>query len=85
MKQKQFKRKWIFTLLTLILTASLASAEEDSKEKYQLEEIVVSATREEVPRQDVAASITAIDQEAIQNMPASTAGEVLQFPEIFPI
>ncbi|MCU0600060.1 MAG: TonB-dependent receptor plug domain-containing protein, partial [Desulfobacterales bacterium] len=79
MKQTQFKWIWIFAMLMLILTVSSALAADASEENYQLEEIVVTATREEVSTQDVAANITVIDQEQIKNMPAATAGEVLQY------
>ncbi len=52
---------------------------EENNNVYQLQEIVVSATREQTPKQDVAANITIITREDIEKMPASTAAEVLQY------
>lgn len=48
-------------------------------EAYALGEIVVTATRAETPKQDVAANITVITREDIEKMPASNAAEVLQY------
>ncbi|RLB83132.1 MAG: hypothetical protein DRH17_03505 [Deltaproteobacteria bacterium] len=47
--------------------------------EYKLEEIVVTATRLETPRQEVAANITVITRDDIEKMPASNAAEVLQY------
>lgn len=46
---------------------------------YQLEEIVVTATRRSAPAQDLAADITVIGRKELENMPASTVAEVLQY------
>ena len=46
---------------------------------YELEEIVVTATRLETPRQEVAANITVITRDDIEKMPVSNAAEVLQY------
>ena len=46
---------------------------------YELEEIVVTATRADIPRQEVAANITVITKDDIEKMPVSNAAEVLQY------
>ncbi len=82
-----FKRLLIILLLAFALFFNNAWASENSAEPlpkedksiYHLQEIVVSATREETPRQDVAANIIAVDRETIEKMPAATVGEVLQY------
>ncbi|MDA8404877.1 MAG: TonB-dependent receptor plug domain-containing protein [Desulfobacteraceae bacterium] len=82
MKQTKFKWKWIVSMVTLTLFTSSGWALENAEEATdacQLQEIVVTATRQETPKQDVAADITVIDREAIERMPAATAGEVLQY------
>ncbi len=82
MKQTKFKWKWIVSMVTLTLFTSSGWALENAEEATdacQLQEIVVTATRQETPKQDVAADITVINREAIERMPAVTAGEVLQY------
>lgn len=79
MKQAKFKWIWPVAMLALMLIAAPAKAEEAADDRYRLREIVVTATRQEVPKQDVAANITVIDREAIERMPAATVGEVLQY------
>jgi len=72
---------WVPAIFTVMLSAICAWAEETAvkdSDAYQLPEIVVTATREATPKQDVAANITVIDRQDIENMPAATAGEVLQ-------
>lgn len=51
----------------------------DRGKTYQLEEVVVTATRRSAPARDLAADITVIGREEIENMPASTVAEVLQY------
>ena len=46
---------------------------------YELEEIVVTATRLETPRQEIAANIAVITRDDIEKMPVSNAAEVLQY------
>jgi len=58
-------------------TEDLLSKEADKT--YQLEKIVVSATRQPLPRQDVAANITVVDRQIIEKMSAATVAEVLQY------
>ena len=50
-----------------------------SRAVAQLEEVVVTATRVQTPKQDVAANITVITAEDMEKMPASSAAEVLQY------
>ncbi len=79
MTRLKFMLIWIVFMLPLIQTAAFANAAETADDGYRFDEIVVTATRREIPRQDVAANITVIDREAIDRVPASTAGEVLQY------
>lgn len=79
MNRPDFKLIWIVVMLALIQIAPSARAAETADESYRLDEIVVTATRREVPAQDVAANITVIDRAAIGHMPAATVGEVLQY------
>ena len=51
----------------------------ESRAVAQLEEVVVTATRVQTPKQDVAANITVITAEDMEKMPASSAAEVLQY------
>ncbi|MBW2329792.1 MAG: TonB-dependent receptor plug domain-containing protein [Deltaproteobacteria bacterium] len=44
-----------------------------------MEEIVVTATRSETSREQVAANITVITRDDMEKMPASNAAEVLQY------
>jgi len=82
MKQAKFKWIWTVIMTALMLIAFspfAAAAEQADDDRYRLGEIVVTATRQEVPKQDVAANITVIDRAAIERMPAATVGEVLQY------
>ncbi|MEW6077561.1 MAG: TonB-dependent receptor [Thermodesulfobacteriota bacterium] len=65
--------------LTWIQTVASVRAEETADNSYRLEDMVVTATRQETSRQDVAANITVIDRAAIERIPAATVGEVLQY------
>jgi len=72
--------------MVLVLWGKLALAGEegpgrpaDRGKPYQLEEIVVSATRRSTPAGDLSADITVIGRKDMENMPASTAAEVLQY------
>ena len=65
-----------------LLMFSLKAWAEDTAsepEAHQLEEIVVTATRAETPKQQVAANITVITRDDMEKMPASNAAEVLQY------
>ena len=89
-QQKTFgtagKWLWIAILLQMMIAPiTMASdntgapVQKDTGTKHQLEKIVVSATREDTPKQDVAANIIVVDSETIEKMPAATAAEVLQY------
>ncbi len=47
--------------------------------EYILKDVVVTATRSEIPKQDIAANITVLTAEEIDHMPISTAAEALQY------
>lgn len=70
----------ILCLVTGIFLSFEAGAADVASERrvYELEEIVVSATRVETPRQEVAANITVITRDDIKKMPVSNTAEVLQ-------
>jgi vitamin B12 transporter len=51
----------------------------ESRAVAELEEVVVTATRVQTPKQDVAANITVITAEDMEKMPASSAAQVLQY------
>jgi vitamin B12 transporter len=59
--------------------ANTASQPEAHEEAYELKEIVVTATRAETSREQVAANITVITRDDMEKMPASNAAEVLQY------
>ena len=65
--------------ITMASGTNGAPIQKETGNSHQLSEIVVSATREDTPKQDVAANIIAVDREAIEKMPAATAAEVLQY------
>jgi vitamin B12 transporter len=50
-----------------------------SRPVAQLEAVVVTATRVQTPKQDVAANITVITAQDMEKMPASSAAQVLQY------
>jgi len=74
------KRSLFFCLIFLVvLPGKVWAADTATKDQaYELEEIVVSATRLQAPRQEVAANITVITRDDIEKMPVSSAAEVLQ-------
>ena len=65
--------------ITMASGTTGAPIQKETGNSHQLSEIVVSATREDTPKQDVAANIITVDREAIEKMPAATAAEVLQY------
>ena len=65
--------------ITMASGTTGAPIQKETGNSHQLSEIVVSATREDTAKQDVAANIIAVDREAIEKMPAATAAEVLQY------
>ncbi len=68
-------------LAVVILPSLEARAVDKAPEEriYEMGEVVVTATRVETPRQDVAANITVITRDDIEKMPVSNAAEVLQY------
>jgi vitamin B12 transporter len=48
-------------------------------QKYEMEEVVVTATRAEVRKSEIAANVTVVSKEDIEKLPASNAAEVLQY------
>ncbi len=67
-------------LFCLSLTAATAVSAADGKEQTVfMEEIVVTATREEIPAAAAAATITVLDREDLALLPATTVAEALQF------
>ncbi len=90
MKRPRFedpRNHWNATIVCLInlifvtlCINGLWAKEADKKEKAaQLEAVVVSATRMDAPRHEVADNITVISAEDIQKLPVSNAAEVLQY------
>jgi vitamin B12 transporter len=68
-------------LLCLVLFPFAATAENEPAQEQTGEkvELVITYSREEMPKEDVAANITVITQEEIKRIPASNAAEVLQY------
>lgn len=46
---------------------------------YEMEETLVTATRMEIPHQEIAANVTVINRDDIDKMPVSNAAEILQY------
>lgn len=76
MKQTSF-----FCLIFLVILPGKvwAAGTVTKNQAYELEEIVVSATRLHAPIQEVAANITVITEADMEKMPVSSAAEVLQY------
>jgi len=75
-------KKYLFLcLLSWIMLAFTARAEDANEEfqEYILDEIVVTATRGEMARQEIAANIEIISKAEMDRMPASNVAEVLQY------
>ncbi|MCG6878003.1 MAG: hypothetical protein LJE96_02445, partial [Deltaproteobacteria bacterium] len=74
-------RRWFLLGLTLILVlpvSALAEEEESTPEvQNTLDEIVVTATKTEEKRKDLANSVIVIDAMDIEESPAKTLGELL--------
>jgi vitamin B12 transporter len=47
--------------------------------KYEMEEVVVTATRAETRKSEIAANVTVVSKKEIEKLPASNAAEVLQY------
>ncbi|MFH1674926.1 MAG: TonB-dependent receptor [Pseudomonadota bacterium] len=68
-----------FFFLVIFSCNARAEAVSPETETHELGEIVVTATRSETPKQDVAANITVVTRKDIEKMPVSNAAEVLQY------
>jgi len=67
-------------ILGIVISFEARAADMTPEERaYELEEIVVTATRTETPKEEVAANITVITRDDIEKMPVSNAAEVLQY------
>jgi len=74
------KKKYIFVLLFLLVTASMAFAEDkpSTSNAINLERIVVTPSRVEKGLSDVAASVSVITEEDIKNSDAKTVPDALK-------
>jgi vitamin B12 transporter len=77
-------KREIAVILNLLVGLSLSfgarAADVASEQRvYELQEIVVSATRVETPTEEAAANITVVTRDQIDKMPVSNAAEVLQY------
>jgi len=81
MEQSKHRKLLILGLFLFITLSFKVRAEETASEHrvYELEEIVITATRAETPRQEIAANITVITRDDMEKMPASNAAELLQY------
>ncbi len=73
---------WAGFFLALLLSASIAIADDATPTQggeYGLPDLVVSATRQETPKENVAANLIVVTGEQIEKIPATNAAEVLQF------
>ncbi len=59
--------------------ARVSKTDANGSGEYVLEDVVVTATRSEIPKQDIAANITVLTAEEIDSMPVSTAAAALQY------
>ncbi|MBI4354403.1 MAG: TonB-dependent receptor, partial [Candidatus Omnitrophica bacterium] len=76
-------RRWKVEVAAVLLMAPTAWADELSS-KSRLEEVVVSATRSDVPRHKLTKSVSVVTAEDIRNQRADTALEVLRnVPGVF--
>ncbi len=80
-ESQRHKAVLVFCLIFLVVLPMKVWASDTAIKDlaYELEEIVVSATRLPAPRQEVAANITVITKDDIEKMPVSSAAEVLQY------
>jgi vitamin B12 transporter len=80
---KDLAWNWGCLFLAILLSASNAIADDAAPARsgeYVLPEVLVTSyTREEAPKENVAANITVVTREEIEKIPATNAAEVLQF------
>ncbi|MFH0725643.1 MAG: TonB-dependent receptor [Pseudomonadota bacterium] len=56
-----------------------AESEYTEQQTYELEKVVVSATRMETPRENISANVTVVTRKDMETLPASNVAEVLQY------
>src|SRR5258708_36558728 len=66
-------------VLTLILAVAVSSSAGAQTPPPVKQEIVVTAAREEQPRDQACAAVTVLDRQAIERLPAESLSEVLAF------
>jgi vitamin B12 transporter len=78
--------KFVATLLALfvILAPRFGKASDvfddiRNNDAYEMEEVVVTATRTEARKSEIAANVTVVSKKDIEKLPASNAAEVLQY------
>jgi vitamin B12 transporter len=79
---KPLKPEIVLILSSILLLLPFAvKAQEGSPapEAIESQEIVITYTRQEIPKQDVAANIVVITREEMEKTPATNAAEVLQY------
>lgn len=71
----------IFLVALLILSIFVASngRADSANDVYQMDDVVVTATRSGIDPKDIAASITVVTREDLENMPGANVAEVLQY------
>jgi vitamin B12 transporter len=79
--KRRYPRRLFYLQIFLALFFCFGRAAEAPAETTALymDEVVVTASRSEIPAHDAATGITVIDRQDIQAMPAFTAAEVLRF------
>lgn len=75
------ERKWMGLLIAVVFLfcSGLAVAEEQSSRAHRLDDVVVSATRTEIPVADAPQSVTVISQEEIMASPFERVEDILRF------
>ena len=79
--------KYWWVALVIILSLIIAerpvrafnTSEESDIDTFEMEEIVVTATRTEARKSEIAANVTVVSKKEIEKLPASNAAEVLQY------
>ncbi|MDY6988358.1 MAG: TonB-dependent receptor [Thermodesulfobacteriota bacterium] len=81
MKLRKTNKVGVFGMCLMALVACHVWASEGDcqGEQYKLEEVVVTATRVETPKEEIAANVTVVTSDDIKKMPVSSVGEVLQY------
>ena len=65
--------------LAMLGSVAAVSAWGEAAGEFAMEEMVVSATRVETPKQDVAANVTVLTRKELDALPAATVAEALQY------